>query len=77
MPESNESRKIDDDLFTELREHSTILDVYDQAQDIVLDLHEEPFNPEVRDRALSFLQSPDYVGALNKFTRNQAGELLR
>lgn len=52
--------QISDELLRELDDHARVLGVFDESQDIALDLHEQPFNPQTRARTLAFLQSPRY-----------------
>ena len=55
--------QLPDGLLGELNEHARVLSAYDQAQDVALELHEKPFSPETRTRALKYLQSPEYEQA--------------
>lgn len=57
--------QLPDGLLDELNEHARVLSAYDQAQDVALDLHEKPFSPETRSRALQYLQSPEYQRAVD------------
>lgn len=65
--------QLPDGLLEELNEHARVLSAYDQAQDVALDLHEKPFSPETRSRALQYLQSPEYQRAIDS-VRPHAGE---
>lgn len=57
--------QLPDGMLKELNEHARVLSAYDQAQDVALDLHEKPFSPETQERALRYLQSPEYQRAID------------
>lgn len=62
-------------LLAQLREEAEVLGVYDEGQDIALDLHEELFNPSTRQRAIAFLQSPRYEAAAETYRRITTGAI--
>lgn len=51
------------DLIEQLTAQAMILEVFEEGQDIALDLHEALFNPASRARAIAFLQSTRYQEA--------------
>lgn len=55
------------ELLTQLVDNATVLGVYDEGQDIALDLHEGLFSPTTQQRALAFLSSERYRDAASKF----------
>lgn len=55
--------QLPDGLLGEISEHARVLSAYDRAQDVALELHEKPFSPETRTRALEYLQSAEYEQA--------------
>lgn len=61
------------ELLEQLQEQSEVLGVFDEGQDIALDMHEELFSTTTRERALSFLQSPRYENALHTYQRLVTG----
>ena len=71
--EGQDDAVIGAELLTQLGENATVLGVYDEGQDIALDLHEELFSPTTRQRALAFLNSDRYQDAASKFLRLNGG----
>lgn len=55
------------ELLEQLRAQAEVLGVFDEGQDIALDLHEGLFDPSTRQRALAFLQSRRYETAAVTF----------
>ena len=62
-----------DGLIEQIEDHAKVLHVFDEGQDIALDLHEELFSPTTRQRALAFLNSDRYQDAASKFLRLNGG----
>ncbi|MBG0716869.1 hypothetical protein G3N18_02045 [Microbacterium sp. 2C] len=71
--EGEDDAVIGADLLAQLQENATVLGVFDEGQDIALDLHEELFSPTTRQRALAFLNSDRYQDAATKFRRLNGG----
>lgn len=71
--EGQDDAVIGADLLAQLQDNATVLGVFDEGQDIALDLHEELFSPTTRQRALSFLNSDRYQDAATKFLRLNGG----
>ncbi len=67
--------QIGPELLAELESQAEVLGVYDEGQDIALDLHEDLFAPETRQRALAFLQSPRYESAVQTYRRISTGSI--
>lgn len=65
--------EIGPELLGELRNQAEVLGVYDEGQDIALDLHEGLFDQATRERALTFLQSPRYEAAAETYQRLTTG----
>lgn len=65
--------EIGPELLGQLKDQSEVLGVYDEGQDIALDLHEGLFNPSTKQRALAFLQSHRYESAAETFQRITTG----
>ncbi|GAA4492264.1 hypothetical protein [Microbacterium panaciterrae] len=61
------------DLIEQMEDHAKVLHVFDEGQDIALDLHEKLLSEETRQRALAFLQSPRYASAIEKYERLTTG----
>ena len=61
------------ELLEQLQEQAEVLGVYDEGQDIALDLHEGLFEPSTRQRTLAFLQSPRYEAAAEIYKRIATG----
>lgn len=68
-----QDEQISADLLEQLQQQSEVLGVFDEGQDIALDLHEELFSTNTRQRALTFLQSPRYEKALETYQRLSTG----
>ena len=58
--------EITDDLLVELQSHATVLAAKDQAEEIALDLHEDPFSPTTRSRVLGWFKSDTYRAATQR-----------
>lgn len=69
--DDRDEREVTADLLEELTEQAQVLGVFDEGQDIALDLHEELFSPATRQRALDFLSSDRYQTAVQKFQHLQ------
>ncbi|MDZ5146355.1 hypothetical protein [Microbacterium testaceum] len=67
--------EIGPELLGQLKDQSAVLGVYDEGQDIALDLHTGLFDPATRDRALAFLQSPRYASAAQTYQRITTGPI--
>ena len=67
--EGQDDAVIGAELLTQLGENATVLGVYDEGQDIALDLHEGLFSPTTPQRALAFLNSDRYRDAASTFRR--------
>lgn len=67
--EGQDDAVIGAELLTQLGDNATVLGVYDEGQDIALDLHEGLFLPTTRHRVLTFLNSDRYRDAASKFRR--------
>lgn len=52
------------ELLEQLKGLSDVLELYDEGQDVALDLHAAPFAPTTRERCLAFFDSPRYHQAL-------------
>ncbi|MFJ2535813.1 hypothetical protein [Microbacterium maritypicum] len=61
------------ELLAQLRDGAEVLGVFDEGQDIALDLHERLFDPSTKQRTLAFLQSPQYEQAVNTYQRLTTG----
>lgn len=68
-----QDEQINEELLEQLQQQSEVLGVFDEGQDIALDLHEELFSTTTRQRALTFLQSPRYEKALETYQRLTTG----
>ncbi|GAB6855968.1 hypothetical protein [Microbacterium xylanilyticum] len=62
-----------DGLIEQIEDHAKVLHVFDEGQDIALDLHEKLLSEETRQRALAFLQSPRYTSAIQTYERLATG----
>ncbi|MFT4284340.1 MAG: hypothetical protein QM598_05840 [Protaetiibacter sp.] len=62
------------ELLSQLTEDAQLLEVRDEAEDIALDLHEQPFSPGARTRALSFFDSNRYRTAAAAFSSRSGVE---
>lgn len=62
------------ELLSQLTEDAQLLEVRDEAEEIALDLHERPFSPKARTRALSFLDSSRYRTAAATFSSRSGAE---
>lgn len=60
-------QEVTEDLLRRVARDADLLTVGDEAQDVALDLHEDPFAPAVRKRALEFLRSPRYQAAAHDY----------
>ena len=65
--EGQDDAVIGAELLTQLGDNAAVLGVYDEGQDIALDLHEGLFSPTTQQRALAFLNSDRYRVAASKF----------
>lgn len=65
--------EIGPELLGELKDQAEVLGVYDEGQDIALDLHEGLFDQATRERALTFLQSRRYEVAAETYQRISTG----
>lgn len=65
--------EIGPELLGELKNQAEVLGVYDEGQDIALDLHEGLFDQATRERALAFLQSRRYEDAAETYQRLTTG----
>lgn len=65
--------QINEELLQQLEQQSEVLGVFDEGQDIALDLHEELFSTATQQRALTFLKSPRYEKALETYRRLTTG----
>jgi hypothetical protein len=63
---ADETTAIDDELLAEIRDQASVLSALDTAENVALDLHERPFSPETRQRALEWLQSDAYKNARHR-----------
>lgn len=73
---SQAGRHVDEigpELLGELKDQAEVLGVYDEGQDIALDLHEGLFDQATRERALAFLQSRRYEDAAETYQRIATG----
>lgn len=61
------------ELLAQLRDGAEVLGVFDEGQDIALDLHERMFDPSTKQRALAFLQSKQYEQAVSTYERLTTG----
>jgi hypothetical protein len=72
--EPDDEVQINADLLTQMNADADVLEVGNEAQDVALDLHEAPFSPGTRDRAIEFFQSNRYAKAVSSFrTRTHQG----
>ena len=62
-----------DGLIEQIADMAEVLDVFDEGQDIALDLHTSPFSEETKKRTLAFLQSPRYQSAIQKHAHLTTG----
>lgn len=53
-------------MLKELGDQASVLSVLDEAEDVALDLHQRPFNEEVRTRAIEFLESDRYQATIHR-----------
>lgn len=67
IDEPDDEVQINAELLEQMSTDADLLVVGDEAQDVALDLHEAPFSPGTRQRALEFLQSPRYTSAASSF----------
>lgn len=74
---SSQSDRRDDEfgeeLLEQLKDQAEVLGVFDEGQDIVLDLHAGLFDPSTAERALIFLQSQRFKTATETFQRITTG----
>jgi hypothetical protein len=59
--------EISAELLEQLSDQAQLLVVFDEGQDVALDLHEALFSPDTRTRTLAFLNSDRYRDAVDKF----------
>lgn len=67
--------EIGPELLAQLKDGAEVLVVFDEGQDIALDLHEGLFEPSTKQRALDFLQSPRYDAAVATYRRITTGAI--
>lgn len=60
------------DLLANLEAEADVLCIRDEAEDIALDLHEDPFSEAARRRAMAFLGSDRYTRAVAQFRTLQS-----
>lgn len=63
------------ELLAQLRDGAEVLGVFDEGQDIALDLHERLFDPSTKQRTLAFLQSEQYEQAVSTYQRLTTGPI--
>lgn len=68
-----DAEEIGPDLLGELKDQAEVLGVYDEGQDIALDLHAGLFDQATRARALDFLLSDRYEDAAQTYQRLATG----
>lgn len=73
--EGRDGDEIGPELLGEIKDQAEVLGVYDEGQDIALDLHEGLFDQATRERALTFLQSRRYEAAAETFQRLTTGPI--
>ena len=61
------------ELLAQMRDQAEVLGVFDEGQDIALDLHEGLFDPSTKPRVLAFLESPRYASAVETYRRITTG----
>jgi len=61
------------ELLAQLQDGAEVLGVFDEGQDIALDLHERLFDPSTKQRTLAFLQSEQYEQAVSTYQRLTTG----